>query len=177
MLLEADLLILDEPTNDLDIPTLEVLEESLDDFPGALVLVTHDRYLMDRLCTDILALDGQGGWHMHAELAQWEAAQEEAKERQKDAGRQAKKEAEKPKAAAAAPSKKLTWNEKKEWESMEATILEAEQAVERLQAESQDPKLATDHVRMRDVFAKLGEAQSRVEKLYARWAELEAKQK
>ena len=61
MLQPADLLILDEPTNDLDIPTLEVLEESLLEFPGALVLVTHDRYLLDSVSTSILALDGQGG--------------------------------------------------------------------------------------------------------------------
>lgn len=61
MRLQADVLILDEPTNDLDIPSLEVLEESLDDFPGAIVLVTHDRYMLDRLCTELLALDGEGG--------------------------------------------------------------------------------------------------------------------
>src|SRR6185295_13812702 len=61
MLRPADLLILDEPTNDLDIPTLEVLEESLAEFPGALVLVTHDRLLLDSVATVILALDGQGG--------------------------------------------------------------------------------------------------------------------
>ena len=60
MLEPADLLLLDEPTNDLDIPTLEVLEESLLEFPGALVLVTHDRYLIDRVSTCILALDGRG---------------------------------------------------------------------------------------------------------------------
>jgi len=57
----ADLLLLDEPTNDLDIPTLEVLEDSLTDFPGALVIVTHDRYLLDRVSTSVLGLDGRGG--------------------------------------------------------------------------------------------------------------------
>ncbi|HRC86991.1 MAG TPA: ABC-F family ATP-binding cassette domain-containing protein, partial [Thermoanaerobaculia bacterium] len=72
MLEPADLLILDEPTNDLDIPTLEVLEESLLEFPGALVLVTHDRYLLDRVSTAILALDGQGGCQLFADTAQWE---------------------------------------------------------------------------------------------------------
>jgi ATP-binding cassette subfamily F protein uup len=179
MLREADLLILDEPTNDLDIPTLEVLEESLDDFPGALVLVTHDRYLMDRLCTDILSLDGQGGWHPYAELAQWEAAREEqGREKKAEAKAQQKKADPAPAATpSASGAKRLSWAEKKEWETMEGTILEAEQAVERWQTESHDPKLATDHVRAKDVYAKLGEAQARVEKLYARWAELEAKQK
>ena len=61
MLHPADLLLLDEPTNDLDIPALEVLEDSLAEFPGALVLVSHDRELMDRLCTECIGLDGRGG--------------------------------------------------------------------------------------------------------------------
>src|SRR5262249_4003930 len=61
MLQRADLLLLDEPTNDLDIAALEVLEESLAEFPGALVLVSHDRELMDRVCTEVIGLDGRGG--------------------------------------------------------------------------------------------------------------------
>jgi ATP-binding cassette subfamily F protein uup len=73
MLQPADLLIMDEPTNDLDIPTLDVLEESLLEFPGALVLVTHDRYLLDRVSTRILALDGSGGAEYFADYTQWEA--------------------------------------------------------------------------------------------------------
>src|SRR5581483_8553003 len=80
MLQPADVLLLDEPTNDLDLPTLEVLEESLADFPGALVLVTHDRSLLDRLCTEILGLDGQGGARLFADYAQWVAAQREMRE-------------------------------------------------------------------------------------------------
>ena len=71
MLQPADLLVLDEPTNDLDIPTLDVLEESLLEFPGALVLVTHDRYLLDRVSTQILALDGRGSAEHFADYAQW----------------------------------------------------------------------------------------------------------
>src|SRR5205085_8848760 len=78
MLRPADVLILDEPTNDLDIATLDVLESSLEEFPGALVLVTHDRYLLDRVSTEILALDGKGNASIYAELAQWEAAREVA---------------------------------------------------------------------------------------------------
>src|SRR5262249_21318678 len=74
MLQPADLLLLDEPTNDLDIPTLEVLEDSLLEFPGALVLVTHDRYLLESVSTVVLALDGQGGAEYFADYAQWESA-------------------------------------------------------------------------------------------------------
>ncbi len=78
MLQPADLLLLDEPTNDLDIPTLEVLEDSLTDFPGALVLVTHDRYLLDRVSTAVLGLDGQGGAQLYADYWQWEEASQPA---------------------------------------------------------------------------------------------------
>ncbi len=79
MLQPADLLVLDEPTNDLDIPTLEVLEESLLDFPGALVLVSHDRQLIDRVTTEILALDGRGGARRYADYDQWMSSRQAAK--------------------------------------------------------------------------------------------------
>ena len=73
MLQPADVLLLDEPTNDLDIPTLEVLEESLLEFRGALVLVTHDRYLLDRVSTTVVGLDGSGAVGRFADYSQWEA--------------------------------------------------------------------------------------------------------
>src|SRR6187455_1137313 len=75
MLQPADLMILDEPTNDLDIPTLDVLEESLLEFTGALVLVTHDRWLLDRVSTRLLALEGEGRAEWFADYARWEAKQ------------------------------------------------------------------------------------------------------
>ena len=88
MLQPADVLLLDEPTNDLDIPTLEILEESLLEFRGALVLVTHDRYMLDRVSTTVLGLDGLGGAERFADYAQWEAWQEE---RSGGQGRQARR--------------------------------------------------------------------------------------
>src|SRR5206468_3129836 len=78
MLQPADLLLLDEPTNDLDIPALEVLEDSLAEFPGALVLVSHDRDLLDRLCTDVVGLDGRGGAAVYSSVHQWLSAYERA---------------------------------------------------------------------------------------------------
>src|SRR5207302_2926701 len=78
MLQPADLLLLDEPTNDLDIPALEVLEDSLADFPGALVLISHDRDLMDRLCTEVVGLDGRGGAAVYGSVGQWLSAYERA---------------------------------------------------------------------------------------------------
>ena len=87
MLRPADILLLDEPTNDLDIPSLEVLEESLADFPGALVLVTHDRYMLRRLASDILGLDGKGGAHLFSDYTQWENARQETRSLEVEARR------------------------------------------------------------------------------------------
>src|SRR5213078_5409740 len=75
MLQPADILLLDEPTNDLDIPTLEILEESLLEYAGALVLVTHDRFMLDRVSTVVLGLDGLGAMEPFADYSQWEAWQ------------------------------------------------------------------------------------------------------
>ena len=130
MLEPADLLLLDEPTNDLDIPTLEVLEESLAEFPGALVLVTRDRFLLDRVSTAILALDGAGGAVFYADVAQWEAARAD----REAADREAQAPAPRPAPAAPPPRvarglKRLTYQEQREWEQMEETILAAETAL------------------------------------------------
>ena len=173
MLEPADLLLLDEPTNDLDIPTLEVLEESLLEFRGALVLVTHDRYLLDRVSTQLLALDGNGGATFYADLTQWEIGQREAESA-------AALAADRPKAA---PDKKpgkarrLGYREQREWEAMEAHILEAEARLEECRSASADPAVASDHVALAKRLAALADAQAAVEQLYARWAELEAKVK
>ncbi len=70
--------MLDEPTNDLDIPTLELLEDSLTEFPGMLLLVTHDRFMLDRVSTELLALDGEGHASFYADFAQWQNHQKGA---------------------------------------------------------------------------------------------------
>jgi len=177
MLQPADVLLLDEPTNDLDIPSLEVLEESLESFPGAIVLVTHDRYLLDRLSSDLLALDGKGGAKLYADLAQWEAAQGTP-----DAEKP--KPTVKPAAAAAAEPKKappglkrLNWNEQREWEQMETKIGDAESALESAQREMDDPAVLADHRRLAEACKRVETAQLEVQRLYARWEELEEKQK
>jgi ATP-binding cassette subfamily F protein uup len=170
MLQPADLLLLDEPTNDLDIPTLEVLEDSLTEFPGALVLVTHDRYLLDRVSTVVLGLDGRGGAQVFADYWQWE----QAKMGQADAPKVAKVESAAPKSQPA--KKKLSYLEAREWEQMEARILEAEQLVEAIRAEMHSPEVVSDGPRLQACYAKLQPAEDSVHALYARWAELEAKQ-
>ena len=167
MLQPADLLLLDEPTNDLDIPTLEVLEESLADFPGALVLVTHDRYMLDQVSNAVLGLDGQGGAQLYADYWQWEQAQSAPKP----------PKAEKPAAPKSEPGgkKKLSYLEAREWDGMEARILAAEQTVETLRAEMQSPEAVSDGLRLAACYERLQLADAEVEALYARWAELEAK--
>jgi ATP-binding cassette subfamily F protein uup len=184
MLEPADLLILDEPTNDLDIPTLEVLEETLLEFPGALVLVTHDRYLLDRVATTVLALDpdaapGAPTASYFADTTQWEEAQSERRRRgspSPPAGRSPASPAAGPAPVPPLPAKKrLSWREQQEWEQMEATILAAEEALAAAQAAVEDPAAATDAQLLHARYLALDGARSDVERLYARWAELEAK--
>ena len=178
MLKEADVLILDEPTNDLDIPTLDVLEQSLGGFPGAMVLVTHDRFLLGRVATDILGLDGQGNGSHFASLDQWEAARKTRKATPNPSSAKASSGSSGSSSSAAAPSrkKKLSWNDQKELDGMEAAIAAAENKVGELELTTQDAKVLADHAKSRDAFAALGEAHAEVERLYGRWTELEAKQ-
>ncbi len=172
MLQPADVLLLDEPTNDLDIASLEVLEESLAEFPGALVLVTHDRSLLDRLCTELIGLDGDGGARMFASYMQWIAAQREAREAKVKAAAPVAKAAKAPKDK----GRRLSYAEKQEWEAMEAQIMAAEQEVEARQQEVEAAGRDGDHARLQACCVGLQQAQEAVEKLYARWQELEAKQ-
>lgn len=170
MLQEADLLLLDEPTNDIDIPTLEVLEESLLEFPGALVLVTHDRYMLDRVSSSVLAIDGDGGWGLFADYSQWEQARAER-------GRSSKTEPKKEAGATAVlpAKKKLSYLEAREYESMEQRIHDAEARLTAAQAEMQDPAVTADAARLQDAYSRMQQAQSEVDALYERWAELESK--
>ena len=181
MLQPADLLILDEPTNDLDIPTLEVLEESLADFPGALVLVTRDRFLLERVSTLVLALDGTGGATFFADYAQWESAHEEADrdvgDRIKAPARTAVETRTKPAAREGLDVRRLTYLEKRDWEQMEQTILEAEEACAACQEAVEDPAVASDPIALRERWAALEAARTEVDRLYGRWAELEEKQR
>jgi ATP-binding cassette subfamily F protein uup len=173
MLRAADVLLLDEPTNDLDIPTLAVLEESLLDFPGALVLVTHDRYLLDRVSTRILGLDGAGGATMFADYAQWEAALREGKSARSEVARPSKPVAER--AAESGAKKKLSYLEQREWDSIESRILEADARLEAAQERLQAPDVVTDARRLEETYRELTAAQTAVDALYGRWAELEGK--
>jgi ATP-binding cassette subfamily F protein uup len=168
MLETADVLLLDEPTNDLDIPTLEVLEESLLDFPGAMVLVSHDRYMLDRVSTMVVGLDGgEGG--VFADYSQWEAWRGD-QPGEKSAAKEPRTLAQ---GQVEGPKKKLGYLEQREWDGMEEKILEAEREIGSWQQEMQES--GSDPRRLTEAYEKLQEAQRRVEELYARWAELEGK--
>jgi ATP-binding cassette subfamily F protein uup len=159
--------LLDEPTNDLDIPTLEVLEESLLDFPGALVLVTHDRYLLDRVSTVLLGLDGAGAATPFADVEQWLAHRrpEGTAPRRERSDRRP----ERPRRTG------LTYLEKREYEAMEETILEAEAELETAAEHLADPQVASDADAAHRAFLAQEKARERVAELYRRWAELEDK--
>jgi ABC transport system ATP-binding/permease protein len=178
MLEPADVLVLDEPTNDLDIPTLQVLEEALEDFPGALVLVTHDRAMLGRLATEVLALDGKGGAKMYAHLDQALAAQLAAEKAEAAAAKKAASVAQAASAAAApvlAGKKKLSYNEQREFDGMEKKIHDAERVAAEAEQRVNDPGVMGDHRKMTEACRELEVAQEAVAKLYARWEELEAK--
>jgi len=167
MLIPADVLLLDEPTNDLDIQTLEVLEESLLEFSGAILLVSHDRYLLDRVSTAVIGLDTADAG-VFADYSQWEASRSEQLP-----GKPPSKEQRVITTPEDGPKRKLAYLEQREWDGMEAKILEAEQELAKRHTELQEA--ASDAKRLNLVYQQLQEAQQRVENLYARWAELESK--
>ena len=169
MLQPADLLVLDEPTNDLDIPTLEVLEDSLLEFTGALVLVTHDRHLNDRVATEVLALDGKGKAERFADYYQWVANREKPKQ-----GKRGKAVPEKP--VAKPKPKKLSYKEKLEWEGMDAAIRKADEALDAAKVRLADPAISANATKLQERMKEVDVAQAEVDRLYARWAELEEKQ-
>jgi ATP-binding cassette subfamily F protein uup len=180
MLKPADVLVLDEPTNDLDISSLDILEESLADFPGAIVLVTHDRFMLDRICNEVVGFDGVGGARTYANCAQWEsdmdrrAAEAEASAKAA-AKRGGAKAGEAKRSGDKSKSSGITAAEQKELQTIEATIREAEAEVEKHQRSVEDPAIAANHVELEKRWASLETARKRVETLYARWTELESR--
>jgi ATP-binding cassette subfamily F protein uup len=184
MLKECKVLVLDEPTNDLDLETLQVLQGALEDFTGAVILVSHDRYFMDQVCSDILAFEpGSEKLQIFADYLQWEEWFEAQ-------ARDAIKSSEKPTSLAPSSSKSdssvgssqkaLTFTERHELESMESKALELEEAVKVCEAElakaSADVKnLNTD--KFRALNDSLVKAQAELEKHMERWSDLESRSK
>jgi ATP-binding cassette subfamily F protein uup len=169
----GNLLILDEPTNDLDLATLRVLEEALAGFGGSVLTVSHDRYFLNRICTGILAFEGEGrvrycvgSYDYYLEMREREAAAPPAPE-----------PAPSPATPSPAPSpktRKLKWKEERELETIEQTILSAETEAARLEVLLAEPEFYEKHrAEWQTQHDNLETARKRVAALYARWAELE----
>jgi ABC transport system ATP-binding/permease protein len=174
MLQPADVLILDEPTNDLDIPTLEILEESLLEFPGALILVTHDRYLLDRITDTVLGLDSVGNAACFADYLQWETwcGQQIRAESKATAG------AAQPAAAASSAtgiSKKLSYIEQREYDTLEKRVDEADARLRIAEQQIQSPEVVTNPEALTSALAELEEARAEHHTIYERWVELTEK--
>jgi ABC transport system ATP-binding/permease protein len=177
MLEPADLLLLDEPTNDLDIATLEILEESLLEYTGALVLVTHDRYMLDRVSTIVLGLDGKGNAETFADYGQWEQWQREQGSENSD-GSYAEATAtpvQKAGSASAGGKKKLSYLEAREYASIEEKVQAAEDRLNAARDVLDDPGVATNAEALTAALHEMEQAQAAADELYERWAELTEK--
>lgn len=173
MLQPADVLLLDEPTNDLDIPTLEILEDTLLEYRGPLVLVTHDRYMLDRISTTVLGLDGEGRVERFADYFQWE---EWMRERDSAPPEQRRAPVAQRSTEAAAPAKKkLSYLEAREYATIEDRIAAAEEMLTAKKSAFEDPGIASDAAKLMEAQREMDGAQKEVDELYARWAELEGK--
>ena len=186
MLEPADVLLLDEPTNDLDIPTLEILEENLLEFPGALVLVTHDRYLLNRVASTVLGLDGRGHTGRFADYAQWEdwlagqddlaqdLDQQDKSRRRPDGSSPTQRTAAEP-APSAGSRKKLSYLEAREFAAIEQRVEISDTRLAAAHARVEHPEIATDAAALQEALLELDAAQHENDTLYARWAELTEK--
>ena len=171
----ADVLILDEPTNDLDIPTLEILEESLLEFAGALVLVTHDRYLLDRVTNAVLGLDGLGNAALFADYLQWEAWR--AEQTRAAAEKEAGNTPEPVPAAVSAPSarRKLSYMEQREYDTLEVRIEAADTRLRAAEQRIESADVVTNPEALTVALAELEAARTEHHTVYERWLELTEK--
>lgn len=166
MLQPADLLLLDEPTNDLDIPTLEILEETLLDFPGAVVLITHDRCMLDRVCNGVLVLGGDTGACVYADYAQWQASLQspivslQSKEKNVEVSQK---------------KKGLSYLELREYGDIEKKIPLLEEEVRQFTDLLETDEVAKNPIRLSEVCTAMGLVETQIEQLYLRWDQLNKK--
>jgi ATP-binding cassette subfamily F protein uup len=179
MLRPADVLVLDEPTNDLDFDTLDVLEQALAAFDGAVLLVSHDRYFVDQVATQLLAFHGAAGEAgrvtAFADLHQWQAWHAE---QQKLRGARPSRPGSSPSVPAPAPPKraKLSYKDQRDWDTLEARIGETEAALAAREAECAAPDVVSDGARLRVLTEQIASLRAEIDAMYQRWAELEALQ-
>ncbi|SEG37731.1 ATP-binding cassette, subfamily F, uup [Bryocella elongata] len=176
MLEEADVLMLDEPTNDLDIPTLEILEDALNEFKGALVLVTHDRYLLDRVTNVVLGLDGLGNTAVFADIAQWEEWRDAQVAGAREQGSGSRAQGPEDTAKAPKPTKKkLSYMEQREFDGIEERVDKADKRMSAAHDRLEDPSVVTDSDKLTAALAEMEAAQAEHDAVYERWAELTEK--
>lgn len=181
MLEEANVLVLDEPTNDLDIATLNVLQECLASFEGAVLLVSHDRFFLDHVSNQILAFPlteaelKSGKLHFFADLDQWESWHKKAladkKTEIKNSMSGSVKEVAAPTPVAVA--KTVDPATKKEFDQVAKKIEKAEASLSKLESECAKPEIANDIKKLSEVGQKMKDVQNEIENLYKRLGELE----
>ena len=169
MLQPADVLLLDEPTNDLDLPTLEVLEENLLAFKGAMMLVSHDRFLLNRVTTSVLGLDGQGGIGQFADYTQWE---DWIADRRENRITPTPVETKTPVERGNSRRKKLSYLEAREFAGIEERIAASDSRLRAAQMQVENPDIATDASALQHALDELAAAKRENEALYERWTEL-----
>lgn len=170
LLQPADVLIFDEPTNDLDIATIEILEDTINAFDGLVLMVSHDRYFLNAICNSYIAFDGKGGWTNYADLDQW------LKHKPPEPIAESKPEV----AVSAKPKSgnpKLSFKDKRRLEGIEEEIKQAELALETTKEAMLDPGVVADYKRFNQLATDLETYQSKVSELYQLWEDLEAKDK
>ncbi len=172
MLQPTDVLLLDEPTNDLDLPTLDVLEENLLGFKGAMMLVSHDRFLLNRVTTSVVGLDGQGGIGLFADYTQWEEWIALVRARKsKTAASVSRPTLER----GGAPRKKLSYMEAREFAGIEERIAASDARLKDARARAESSEIATDAAALQMAIAELADAQQENDSLFERWTELSEK--
>ena len=168
----GNFLILDEPTNDLDLPTLRILEEALISFDGCVIVVSHDRYFLNRVCNGILAFEDNG--KIHFSEGDYNYYIEKKRSRKISTNNNAEPSEKKINRREKSSIRKLTWKEKKELETIENDILEAESEVERIEVIFSSPDFFEKYAEQtRELNKKLEYAKIKVQTLYNRWEELE----
>jgi len=173
----GNLIVLDEPTNDLDLPSLRMLEEALADFDGSVICVSHDRYFLDRICDQVIAFEDDGVFVQPGNYSYYlekRKAREEAYRIQAQAAAQAAAAHRKASSNTARP-RKLSIKERAELEGIEATIHDAETRADAMEALLNDPAYQAEHFNeLPELAAKHEASKSAIHQLYERWELLEA---
>ncbi|MCM3096013.1 ABC-F family ATP-binding cassette domain-containing protein [Priestia megaterium] len=168
LMTSPNVLLLDEPTNDLDTQTLTVLEDYLEEFPGVVITVSHDRYFLDKVADYLLVFEGEGNISIY--FGAYTDQLEEAMKKKQAMVQQAKVKEEKPKQPEKTKKRRLTYKEQKEWEEIEDNIAAKEEEIERLTSEIE--QVGSDYTKAHNLSLEQEKANEELSALLDRWAEL-----